>query len=134
MISKVRPDRQKAESLKKMAQVTLERLNETDEKKYPSNTLVDYYDVIHKLMEAITSNEGIKVKGEGAHQELIDYVARKHSFDEQTRLFLQQMREYRNRISYEGFMINKNYVVLNESKIKDIIEKLLTKLPNKAGK
>lgn len=128
MIVKVRPDLQKAESLIAMAQITLERLKATDIYKYPSNTLLDYYDSIHKLMEAVTSIEGIKVKGEGAHQELIDYIAKKNSFSEQTRQFLQQMREFRNRISYEGFMVHQNYVTLNESKIKDIIKKLFGKL------
>src|SRR3989339_261356 len=128
MITKIKPDKQKAESLKKMAEVTLERLDNTDMEKYPSNTLLDYYDVVHKLIEALTLREGIKVKGEGAHQELIDYVAKQKKIDEQMRQFLQQMRDYRNRISYEGFMINKNYVSMNEKMIKDIISGLLAKL------
>lgn len=46
MITRVKPDSQKAESLKKMAEITLERLNKTDMEKYPSNTLEDYYDII----------------------------------------------------------------------------------------
>ena len=73
MITKIKPDKQKSESLKKLAEITLERLNKTSIEDYPSNTLLDYYDVIHKLMEALTLNEGVKIKGEGAHQELIDY-------------------------------------------------------------
>ena len=113
MIIKIQQDKQKAVSLKTMANTTIQRLVETETLKYPSNTLTDYYDAIHKLMEALTLIEGIKIKGEGAHQELIDYITKKY-FDEQTRQFLQQMRDYRNRISYEGFMINKNYIVSNE--------------------
>lgn len=74
MIIKIKPDKQKTEALKKMAGVTLDRLGKTEIEKYPSNTLLDYYDIIHKLLEAIASKEGIKIKGEGAHQELIDYV------------------------------------------------------------
>lgn len=72
MITKIRPDKQKAESLRKMAEITLERLKKTDMEEYPSNTLLDYYDIIHKLMEAIALKEGTKIKGEGAHQELIE--------------------------------------------------------------
>ncbi len=125
MIIKGQPDLQKAEALKNMAEITLQRLKETETLKYPSNTLVDYYDTIHKILEALTLKEGVKIKGEGAHQELIDYVAKKYSFEEQTRLFLQQMRDYRNRISYEGFMVPKNCILLNEKKIKEIIKKLL---------
>ncbi|MBS3127291.1 hypothetical protein J4228_03940 [Candidatus Woesearchaeota archaeon] len=128
MITKIKPDKQKAESLKKMAEVTLERLDNTDMEKYPSNTLLDYYDVVHKLIEALTLREGIKVKGEGAHQELIDYVAKQKKIDEQMMVFLQQMRDYRNRISYEGFMINKNYIHLNKEIIKRIIKHLFEQL------
>jgi len=128
MIIRVKPDKQKAESLKKMAEITLDRLDKTDMEKYPSNTLLDYYDVIHKLIEALTINEGIKIKGEGAHQELIEYATKQQNISEQTRQFLQQMRDYRNRISYEGFIVHKNYIILNKEKIQTIIRNLFEEL------
>jgi uncharacterized coiled-coil DUF342 family protein len=124
VIIKTSIDKQKAKALVKMAEITLERLKTTDKEKYPSNTLTDYYDAIHKLMEAIALLDGIKAKGEGAHQELIDYVAKKEKLDEQSRQLAQQMREYRNQISYEGFNINKNYLEGNEKKIQELILKL----------
>ena len=128
MIVKGKPDQQKSESLKRMAEITLERLGNTDMGRYPSNTLVDYYDAVHKLMEALTLKEGIKVKGEGAHQELIDYVAKEKKIDEHMRVFLQQMRDYRNRISYEGFMVNENYIKLNKEIIERIVKHLFEQL------
>ena len=128
MIIKINPDKQKPESLKKTAEITLERLNNTDMEKYPSNTLLDYYDIIHKLMEAIAIKNGIKIKGEGAHQELIEYISKEYKINEQKRQFLQQMREYRNRISYEGLTIHKNYISLNKEKILDIIKNLFVHL------
>ncbi|MBI2564834.1 hypothetical protein HYV79_02485 [Candidatus Woesearchaeota archaeon] len=128
MLTKIQPDKQKAQALKIMAEITLQRLETTELTKYPSNTLTDYYDTLHKIMEAITLSEGIKFKGDGAHQELIDYISQKHNLGEPTKQFLQQMREYRNRISYEGFMINKNYITLNQEKIKNIIITLKEKL------
>ena len=128
MITRVKPDKQKSESLKKMAEITLERLDKTDMDEYPSNTLLDYYDAIHKLIEALTLTEGLKIKGEGAHQELIDYIAKQKYINEQTRQFLQQMRDYRNRISYEGFMIHRNYISLNKEKIQNIIKSISSHL------
>ena len=92
--------------------------------KYPTNTLLDYYDIIHKLMEALTLSEGIKIKGEGAHQELIDYIVKKYDLNEQNRLFLQKLREYRNRISYEGFSIREDYILKNQDKIIKLIKDL----------
>ena len=128
MIINVKPDKQKSEALKKMAVTTLERLEKTEAEKYPSNTLVDYYDIIHKLMESMTISDGVKIKGEGAHQELIDFLARNKVFDEQTRVFLQEMRDFRNRISYEGFTVHSNYVKLNKDKITTIISRLFDKV------
>ncbi|MBN2141786.1 hypothetical protein JW711_00505 [Candidatus Woesearchaeota archaeon] len=124
MIIDTRVDKGMAKSLAKMADITMERLKTTDKEKYPANTLTDYYDALHKLMEAIALLHGKKTKGEGAHQELIDYIAKTSKLDEQIRQLLQQMREYRNRIHYEGFNINKNYIQLNESKITETILKL----------
>lgn len=128
MIAKVSPDKNRSSSLKEIAKITLERLNNTDTEKYPSNTLLDYYDVIHRLMEALAIKDGVKIKGEGAHQELIEYTTKKLELNEQTRRFLQQIRDYRNRISYEGLMINKNYINLNKKRIQDIIKILFEKL------
>ena len=128
---KISPDIQKAEALKKMAMITIERLEETHKEKYPSNTLTDYYDVLHKLMEAISLKEGTKIKGEGAHQQLIDYLSHNEYLVEQERIFLQEMREYRNRISYEGYMVNKNYISINKNLIEKTIQKLITILEKK---
>lgn len=123
---KITSNKQKAKSLKTMAELTLQRLREIDALKYPSNTLTDHYDIIHKLMESLTNLEGIKIKGEGAHQELIDYICSKYKFSEADRIFLQELREFRNRINYEGFFVKETYVKLNKYKIELIIQKLLS--------
>lgn len=128
MITKITPDKQKAQALKKMAEITLERLSHTQIEDYPSNSLNDYYDIIHKLMEAISLLKGYKAKGEGAHQELIDVICKELKLEESTRDFLQQMRDYRNRIAYEGFMVHKNYIKLNNEKIAKIIRTFFSKL------
>ena len=107
------------------AKITLERLKQTDIEKYPTNTLTDYYDIVRKLMEALNSIEGIKIKGEGAHQKIIDYVSEKYNLGEATRQFIQQLREHRNRISYEGFMIKGSYIKQNYEKIEKIIDQLI---------
>jgi hypothetical protein len=130
MIIKIQPDFQKAKSLEQSAELKLERLNKTDKEKYPADTLKDYYDIIHKLMEAITLSKGIKTKGDGAHQELIDYIAKEYTLGEKTRIFLQQIRDYRNRISYEGFNVTVDYIETNNEEITRIISALKSILKN----
>lgn len=124
MIVRGRPDTQKAKALRAMAAITLSRLETTEQERYPSNTLTDYYDILHKLMEAWTLDKGVKIKGEGAHQQLIDFLAHEKTYDEATRVFLQAMREYRNRIAYEGFTIPASYVKQNKERIQKIIKRL----------
>jgi len=128
MIIKTNQDKEKAGSLKKMAEITLKRLKETDIGKYPTNTLTDYYDIIRKLMESLTSLEGIKIKGEGAHLEIIDYICKKYNLGESTRSFIQELRNYRNRISYEGFNIKERYIEDNSERIENIINRLISLL------
>ena len=133
MIIRVQPDRQRAGSLKKTASISLERLKETDRARYPSNTLVDYYDIIRKLLEAINSLEGIRIKGDGAHQATIDHVCRNEHLSEADRIFLQEIREYRNRTSYEGFTIPPEYIMQNNRRIMGIISRLFRIVEDKLG-
>ena len=128
MVTKIRENKEKSKSLMNMAEITLKRLNNTNMEEYPTNTLLDYYGIIHQLLEAIAFKWGVKARGEGAHQELIDYVSKKYKLTEQTRRFLQQLRDLRNRISYEGFMVKKDFIKSNKEKIEEIIENLLSKL------
>ena len=125
MIIETKTDKEKAKSLKDMALITLERLKETNQEKYPTNTLADYYEIIHKLMESLTALEGTKIKGEGAHIEIINFICEYFKFEEKDKEFLQEIREHRNRISYEGFNIKEDYIKRNKEKINKIINTLL---------
>ncbi len=134
MITKISPDIQKAQALKETAVITFRRLQEGDQLKYPSNTLKDYYDILHALMDALLSLEGVKVKGEGAHKETIDQVASLYKLSDSVRMFLQEMREYRNRISYEGFHVKETYISANRERIIEIMHKLLALIEEELGK
>ena len=121
---KINPDKNKAEALLNMARVTKERLDKTEKIKYPGNTLTDYYDILHKLMETLSCLKGVKFKGDGAHQELIDFICKEYNFHESDRLFSQQLRDFRNKISYEGLDINQEYLIQNDEKIQKLTLKL----------
>lgn len=117
----IQPDKQKAKSLLQMAEITLQRIYETDITKYPSNVLKDYYDVIHSILEAILYNIGKKTSGEGAHEQLISEVCHIYKIPDQYFIFMQDLRHIRNRIAYEGFSIESSYVLRNKEKIEKII-------------
>ena len=54
-------------------------------------------------MEALVFLEGIRLNGEGKHQKIIDYTCNEYKLGESVRLFIQELRYYRNRTSYGGF-------------------------------
>ncbi|MFW6142340.1 MAG: hypothetical protein ACOC53_07260 [Candidatus Saliniplasma sp.] len=117
----VRPDPDKASALVKMSDKILERVRETDEDRFPSQVLRDYYDVLRQLMEAIACLNGVKSQGLGAHQQLIDWLVDEYNLSEGKRQFLHQIRRHRNRFEYEGYFVNKEYIVRNKPKIDEII-------------
>ncbi|MDI6737313.1 MAG: hypothetical protein QME12_02235 [Nanoarchaeota archaeon] len=121
----IKPDMAKAKSLGETSIITLSRLKETDMEKYPSNTLKDYYDIIKGLLEALLYMEGVKMMGESSHYETIEYACERYKMGESTRVFLQEMRDYRNRFSYEGFSVQGSYIRLNRKKIDEIVQKLI---------
>ncbi len=128
---KVTPDPEKARSLRKMSGKILDRIEETDVEEFPSQVLQDYYDVLHQLIEAIANLDGMETGGPGAHQNLINWFADEYDVSEDVREFLQQLREYRNRISYEGFFVKVGYLERNEDRIVSVIDFLFDVLDGK---
>lgn len=124
MKRKISVDKNRALALKKMSGISLERLNAFDKLKYPSNTLDDYYDILHQLMESLSLLNGFKFSGDSAHKELIDWICFYLNFNDQEKYFLQTIRNYRNKISYEGFFVKPNFIKQNDAKILEIIKKL----------
>lgn len=53
VIIKVSPDKEKAKSLFKMIQIIIERIDNTDKKKFASLIISDYYEVVKELITAI---------------------------------------------------------------------------------
>lgn len=121
MKRKISINRNKAKALFKMSQITLERLSGLDKLKYPSNTLDDYYDILHQLMESISFLKGVKFSGDSAHKNLIIWTAKELKLSFIQKDLLQQIRLYRNKISYEGFSIKSGYIEQNENEILEII-------------
>jgi len=120
-------DIQKANALRTMAEISLQRLNQTQIKEYPSNSLVDYYDIIHKLLDSFFLKNGWKFSGDSAHYELIQ-ASKEVGLNDQEIQLVQQMREYRNRIQYEGFHIQREYIQSIQKDVEKIISRLMTLL------
>jgi len=121
----VSPDVQKAKSIMKMAETTINMINALDEDKFPSNIIKEYYDVIRELSTALILLDGYKTFGEGSHKKLIEYINEKYKeFNSSDIFFLENLRVLRNRIAYDGFFVQKDYLVRNKPSIIKLVDKL----------
>ena len=116
---------EKATSILKSVQVTMEMVKTIDHAKFPSNVIIQYYDVIRQLMTAISTIDRFKPHGEGAHRQLVDYIKSKCPEVTQEEIeFIDRLRILRNDIEYDGFFIDKDYLGRKLVLIKNIIDKL----------
>jgi len=123
-IEKVSPDKEKAKSLYKMAISTYSMAQTIDQKRYPSNLIKEYYDVIRELVDITLLLKGYKVHGEGAHEETLNLAYKQGTLTVTERLFSNELRKMRNRITYEGLFVDVDYITRKKNEITSLIEKL----------
>ena len=124
-IIRITPDKEKAKSILKMADTTINMIKVIDMAKFSSNLTKEYYDVIRELISVVLLLDGYKTYGEGAHKKLVEYIKSKYGeFDEYEILLIDDLRITRNKIAYDGFFVDKSYI---EQKIKGI-NKIIAKL------
>ena len=122
---RITPNREKASSIFKMAETTAEMISHIDKKKFPSNIIKEYYEVIRELISIILLLDGYKAFGEGAHKRQIEYLeANYKSFSKSEIAFLDELRTIRNKIAYDGFFVKEEYASRKLAGILKIIDKL----------
>jgi len=126
------PDKEKAKSILKMTDTTLKMIKEIDIDKFSSNITKEYYEIIRELMTIILLLDGYKTYGEGSHKKLIEYLELNYrEFDKSEIYFIDDLRNIRNKIAYDGFFVEINYILNNIKNIQRIIEKLNKIIENK---
>lgn len=118
-------DFDKINSLVKMAKTDLEIISEISlNSKTASKLSKDYYEIIKDLLIALLLCQGIKSSN---HECLISYFKREYDQYEYESKIIHELKDIRNRISYDGYFVDLNYVNKNVVEFKHIIE-LLEKL------
>ena len=129
---RVTPDRVKAKSILKMVETSLEMVRTIDENKFPSNVAKEYYDIIRELASIILLLDGYKTFGEGAHKKTIEYLGKNYrQFSTQEIAVMDELRIIRNRISYDGFFVQPDYIKRKRQAIEGIIRKLIETVNSK---
>ena len=128
---KITPNKEMAKSILKMTSLLEERIKSEDKEKMTSLIISDYYEIIKELITAILILDGYKTL---SHKDLIDYLKEEYAeFSTNEISILHKVRVLRNRIAYEGFLVESNYLYRNEDIFKSAIEKLKKLIKNKVG-
>ena len=131
---KISPDKEKANSILKMVESSLEMIKSIDPIKFPSNLIKEYYDIIRELISVILLLDGYKVIGEGAHKRLIDYLKQDYKeFSNYEISVIDDFRVTRNKIAYDGFFVKVDYVERKRKDIENIINRLKGVIRRKLG-
>lgn len=128
VIIKVSQDKEKAKNLFKMIQSILERIKNTNKKKFTSLIVSDYYEIVKELITAILISEGIKTL---SHKVLIEQAKKFNGISEQEFYLINELRIIRNKINYDGFFVEYDYLERKEKSINSAIKKLLKVLQSK---
>lgn len=129
-IKKVEPDRQKISSIVKMCNVRLRVLEQILLDAETASVIAsDYYEIIKELLTAILLKEGLKSDN---HECLIRFFKVKFPEYEYEAETIHKLKDVRNRVSYDGIFVDKEYIEMNNLEFKHIIE-ILKKLLEKGN-
>ncbi len=126
---KITPNIEKAKSILKMVQTTLEMIKSINISKFSSNVTKEYYDVLRELISVVLLLDGFKTYGEGSHKKLIEYL--QLNYNEYEISIIEDLRVKRNKIAYDGFFVQEEYIKSKINEINHIILKLNEIIHNK---
>ena len=133
IVRKIAPDKPRAEFLIKESEVSLEGLKERVKvmginDKNANSIIKDCYDIIMEIIRAKLLLEGYSFSGSHAHEAEVSYL-KKLGFADGDVSFLNELRYFRNSITYYGKLLDREYAqkVLNflnkvKPKLKEYLE------------
>ncbi len=128
IIRKISPDKPRAEFLIDESNNSLEGLKERAEKlginnKNSNSIIKDCYDIIMELIRAKLLLDGYYSSGQYSHEAEVSYF-RELGFLDNEVAFLNELRYFRNSITYYGKILNEDYA----GKVFGFMNKILPRL------
>lgn len=129
MLIKTNIDKEKAKSIYSLLS-SRKRFIESLKIDETSSTVIseNYYEIIKELGVILLLLRGLKVYGEYAHKEILDYLEKENILTKEEAMISQDLRIKRNYSSYEGKPISKEYLLSKKEKLLKIIAKLNKKV------
>jgi hypothetical protein len=120
-------NKEKINSIIRSSEYRLEFIKETNIK-FSAIILCNYYDIIRSLATAIGYQNNLKFISENAHKQLFSFLKDNNIINNYEYLLIEKIRKLRNKIQYDGLIIEKDIIKDNESKFKKIINKIKKQL------
>lgn len=127
-IREVGIDKDKINSILKMSSVLLKFVKKQEIDNETASIIVkDYYEIIKELLTALLLKNRLKSDN---HECLISYFKKNYPAYEYETNIIYELKNIRNRISYDGFFIEKSYLIKNKLEFEHIIEILIKLIKN----
>jgi len=118
---KIRPDPEKAESLKEIALRRLEFIEERKDEVEPVLLWVEYFEAVRGLMNSLIYIRGCR---EYSFKELVRFLEKFHGgFTKYELEVIRDLRKVRNNIVYHGIAPEEGFLDVDD--VEDVIEKLV---------
>jgi len=124
-IIKIDKDSEKIKSIIRMCNIRLKIVKQIKIDQETASVIAsDYYEVIKELLTALLLKNELKSDN---HECLISFFKQNFPEYEYETKIIHQLKDVRNRVSYDGIFVKKEYVETNKLEFEHII-KLLNKL------
>ena len=128
-IKKISIDKERSKAILNSILLREKFLKNNDEKEFASIFIETDYEIIKELITALMYLDGYKTL---SHEYLISFLSKFYKdFSEYEINLIDKLRITRNKIAYEGFLIEKDYYINKKNDIKRVIEKLKKVLMSK---
>ena len=128
-IKKISIDKERSKAILNSILLREKFLKNNDEKEFASIFIETDYEIIKELITALMYLDGYKTL---SHEYLISFLSKFYKdFSEYEINLIDKLRITRNKIAYEGFLIEKDYYINKKDDIKGVIEKLKKVLMSK---
>ena len=127
-IKKVKTDSEKINSIIKMCDIRLKIIEQIKIDQETSSVIAsDYYEIIKELLTALLLKNGLKSDN---HECLISFFKQNFPEYEYETKIIHQLKDVRNRVSYDGVFVKKEYIETNKLEFQHIIGLLKKLLEN----
>ena len=121
-IREVEKDSEKIKSIIKMTDIELRIISNIEVNKDTASKLAkDYYEIIKELLTALLLSRGLKSSN---HECLISFFKANFAEHEYEAKLIHELKNIRNRVSYDGYFVDEDYITKNKLEFNQIIKLL----------